>query len=592
MVPAVSLAVSPDRILESGGARTVTVSATLDNEVAMADEATTVTLGRAGTAIDGTDYTGAWGSTPPTITIPANSMTGSNTVTLTLTPIDDELSEGEETIVVEGTATTGTRDLVVKVATVTLQDDDVRGVVVEPTTLALDEGTAGAYTVHLTAQPTGPVTVSIGGASGTDVTVSSSVLTFTPGNWSNAQTVTVTAGADADAVMDEDVVLTHTVGGSDYVDVEAADVTVTVRETTVPQVAIADVVADESAGSMVFTVTLDVESGAEVQVPWATAGVTATAGADYTESSGTVTFPPRATSRTVPVPILEDDLDEEAETFTVTLSKPPNADLADGEATGTITDNDAEPALTLSDPPSAATEGVDANLVFTVTLAPASGRAVTVDYATRNGTAGAPGDSTAPAANASLTFAPGETSKTITVPIVNDALDESEETFTVHLSGEQGATVADGEATGTIVDDDDEPVLDVEDVTEAEDVGDMAFEVTLTPASGRAVTVSYATADGTAAEPGDYGATTGTVTFAAGDDEDGRRVDRRRRDRRGRRDVHADVERRGERVARGRRRHPSGDGDDRGRRRDADRQPWRTWRLWRCWRARASWSSR
>ena len=328
--------------------------------------------------------------------------------------------------------------------------------------------------------------------------------------------MTVTVEDDADAVMHEDVELTHSVGGGGYDAVTAAPVSVTLRETTVPQLTIADATADEDARSLAFEVAIDAVSSAEVRASWATAGVTATAGADYTESSGTVVFTPGTTSLTVTVPILSDDLDEDDETFTVTLSDAEHAELADDEATGTITDDDEAPALTLNAPASAATEGEDDNLAFTVTLEPASGREVTVSYATSDGTAVSPADFTAAAGDASLTFAPGDTTKTVTVPIVDDTLDEDDETFTVTLSDPTGATVAAGSATGTITDDDDPPELGVEDVTASEDAGNLTFTVTLEAASGRAVTVSYATSDGTAAQPADYAATSGTLTFAAG----------------------------------------------------------------------------
>ena len=300
----------------------------------------------------------------------------------------------------------------------------------------------------------------------------------------------------------------------------AAPVAVTLTETTVPQMTIADASANESAGSLTFAVTIDAASSAEVRAAWATSGVTATAGADYTESSGTVVFAPGTTSRTVTVPLLDDELDEVTETLTVTLSGPEHAALADAEATGTITDDDDAPALTLHAPAGAAREGRDASLAFPVTLSAASGRAVTVGFATVDGTASATGDFTAPAADAALTFAPGTTSQTITIPVIDDSLDEADrETFTVRLNGPQGATLATVEATGAIEDDDDAPELGVRDVTAAENVGNLEFTVTLSAASGRAVTVTYATADDTATAPDDYAATTGTLTFTAGQTE-------------------------------------------------------------------------
>ena len=99
-----------------------------------------------------------------------------------------------------------------------------------------------------------------------------------------------------------------------------------------------------------------------------------------------------------------------------------------------------------------AEEGRDETIDFAVTLAPASPETVTVDYATADGSATAGEDYTA--ASGTLTFAPGETSKTVAVPVLDDAIDEGEETFTLTLSGPSGAELADGEAVGTITNSD------------------------------------------------------------------------------------------------------------------------------------------
>ena len=92
------------------------------------------------------------------------------------------------------------------------------------------------------------------------------------------------------------------------------------------------------------------------------------------------------------------------------------------------------------------------NLSFTVSLSAASGQSVTVNYATTQGTASAPADYTA--TSGSLTLNAGQTSSTATVPITEDTLDEPNETFTVNLTGATNAIIADGQGTGTIVDND------------------------------------------------------------------------------------------------------------------------------------------
>jgi hypothetical protein len=138
-----------------------------------------------------------------------------------------------------------------------------------------------------------------------------------------------------------------------------------------------------------------------------------------------------------------------------------------------------------------------------------------VNFATANNTALAPGDYTA--TSGTLTFAAGETTKTVTVPVVGDLLDEANEAFFVNLSSATNATIADNQGVGTITDDDAAPSLAINDVTVTEGnagTTNATFTVTLSAASGQPVTVNFATANNTALAPGDYTAASGTLTFA------------------------------------------------------------------------------
>jgi Calx-beta domain-containing protein/VCBS repeat protein len=155
---------------------------------------------------------------------------------------------------------------------------------------------------------------------------------------------------------------------------------------------------------------------------------------------------------------------------------------------------------------------------FTVTLSAASTEAITVIYATGNGTATAGSDYQA--ASGMLTFAPGETSKTITVLVNGDRLAESNETFNVNLSGATNAVIGDGQGMGSIVDD--EPRISISDVTRYEGRKNkttlFTFTVTLSTAYDQPVSVSFQTVNGTATtSDNDYTAKTGTLTFAPGE---------------------------------------------------------------------------
>ena len=208
------------------------------------------------------------------------------------------------------------------------------------------------------------------------------------------------------------------------------------------------------------------------------------------------------------------------ETLAVDLSNPSNVTLGTAHAVGTVVDDDAQPAISIAD--ASVTEGNTGTteLRLVASLSAPSGIPVSVNYATANGTATAPADYTS--ASGTLNFAAGDTTKTIIVTVQGDALDELDETLAVHLSNPLEATIADADAVGTILDDDQTPALSATGGTVSEgDAGSrpLTFTVALSAASGRSVTVNYSTADGTAQAPGDYTATTGTLTFAPGQTE-------------------------------------------------------------------------
>jgi len=175
------------------------------------------------------------------------------------------------------------------------------------------------------------------------------------------------------------------------------------------------------------------------------------------------------------------------------------------------------PTLRIADAPAVMEGNVgNVSVSFTVTLSAASTETITVAYATGNGTATS-GDYAA--ASGTLTFVAGETSQTVTVLVIGDRLAEPNETFVVNLSGPTNATIADGQGVGTITDD--EPRISISDVTKAEGKKGkttlFSFTVTLSAAYDQPVTMSYRTVDGTAkASDQDYGAKTGTLTFAPG----------------------------------------------------------------------------
>lgn len=221
-----------------------------------------------------------------------------------------------------------------------------------------------------------------------------------------------------------------------------------------PLVSIGDVSVTEGhtgTRTAAFTVTLSAASGEPVTVAFATADGTATAGGDYQAAFGTLTFAPGETTKTVSVPVIGDRLGEPSETFLVNLSGATGgAVVTDGQGVGTIVDD--EPRISIGDVAKKEGNGGTTLFAFTVTLSAASDVSVTVNFATADGTAAAGEDYDA--AFGTLTFAPGETSKTITVVVRGDKKREADETFSVNLSGAVGALTVDGLGLGTILDDD------------------------------------------------------------------------------------------------------------------------------------------
>ena len=146
----------------------------------------------------------------------------------------------------------------------------------------------------------------------------------------------------------------------------------------------------------------------------------------------------------------------------------------------------------------------------------ASEKTITVDYATANGTAVATNDYVSK--TGTVSFGPNEVSKTISITIVQDTIDELDETFTIGLSNPTNAAISDNSATVTITDDEGTPTLSIaNETTSNENPANLTATVTLSAVSSRTVIVDYATANGTATAAADYTAASGTLSFNPGE---------------------------------------------------------------------------
>lgn len=329
--------------------------------------------------------------------------------------------------------------------------------------LYTNEGGTLTYNLSLDRASTEVVTVqyqteSSTATSGTDYQAKSGTITFNPGETTKSiDVLTVVDGVLCEANESVQIRLSNPV----QAELSNSAAQGYIIDTERPTLSIADLtVLEAGTSSTTYNATVSLSAACPnyaVSFNWSTADGTALRDQDYLPVSSTVaTIAANQTSVQLPFIVLQDSLDENDEYFYINLANASQATIVDGQAIITITDDDPPPTISLSTP-SAVSES-SSSIVFNVTLSSASGKPVTVMYATSNNTAIAGSDYTA--TNGTLSFSAGETSKAITVPILDDAIIESTETFTLTLSSATNATLNSGalSATGTITDNDVLPV--------------------------------------------------------------------------------------------------------------------------------------
>jgi choice-of-anchor B domain-containing protein len=217
----------------------------------------------------------------------------------------------------------------------------------------------------------------------------------------------------------------------------------------------AHILVPDHSPLLTFAVSLSAPSAQTVTVNWTTADGTATAGLDYTAGAGTLTFLPGATAQPIDVLMLADTLPEPAETFLINLSAPVSATLADAQGVATILDNDTTPSISIADASVVEGDSGARAMTFTVTQSQPIAQTTAVGFMTMDATAVSPSDFTA--VSGAITFPGGTSSRTITVLVNGDPVNELDEELHVHLIAPIGAVLGDDHAVGTIVDDDEGP---------------------------------------------------------------------------------------------------------------------------------------
>ena len=282
---------------------------------------------------------------------------------------------------------------------------------------------------------------------GEDYVATSGTLTIRAGVTSAS--VLVDLVEDAIAEDDETVVLRVNVP-SDGTQQAISGTALIIDDDNVGVLDIGDAWRREADEYIRFEVTLSRPTTNNVAVDYETADGTATAGQDYVATSGTLTIPAGELAASIKVALLDDSIDEIHERFTVELRNAKNAYMGDSSGTGTIADGDPLPVMVVGVVEAAESEP---EVELTVTLTSISSRLITADYITFDHTAVGDGVDYATTAG-SLRFEPGETHKTIRIPIVDDDLNEGDETFTVILKNIKNARRGDRSHSVTILDDD------------------------------------------------------------------------------------------------------------------------------------------
>ena len=467
-----------------------------------------------GTAEAGSDYTSVSG----TLTFASGETSKS-----VIVPISgDNILEADESFTVTLSNVTGTANLLDGSGTGVIENDDAASVTIADVatdedngtvtvTLSLDNGVQGGFTVN--------ASTTDGTATTTDsdyTAISGEVLTFV-GTAGETQAFDITLGSDTKLEANETLTVAMSTLAATTLGVDITDqATVTITNDDDASVTIADVSGNEDDGAITITATLDnpVDGGFSVDV--STSDGTATAGVDYfAVSSQTLTFAGTANeTKAFTVTPKVDSNPESNETVNITVGNLAATSLAvdiTDVAVLTIIDDDVS-QISVSDQNLAE---ASTNMTFTVSLDKSGIAPITVDYATSDGTAEAGSDYTS--VSGTLTFASGETSKSVIVPISGDNILEADESFTVTLSNVTGtANLLDGSGTG-VIENDDAASVTIADVAANEDNGTVTVTASLNNGVQGGFTVNASTTDGTATTTdSDYTAISGEVLTFAG----------------------------------------------------------------------------
>ncbi|MBW4512023.1 MAG: DUF4347 domain-containing protein [Scytonematopsis contorta HA4267-MV1] len=468
------------------------------------------------------DYT-AIASTPITFNA------GETTKTITVSTTSDTKFEADETLSVNltgatnGTIATGAAG----VGGLTIRNNDNQPTI-SIDDVGVDEGGSATFTISLSNPSSQAITVNYSTSNGTATTADSdyTAITPTPITFNAGETSkTITVSTTSDTKFEADESVNVNLAGATNGTIATGDAGIgvlTIRnDDAAPTVSIDDVTVNEG-GTATFTISLSNPSSQPVTLKYRTNdGTATTADSDYTAIGLTdVTFNPGETSKTFTVSTTTDTKFETNETLTINLSDVVGATIAAGNAgigELTITNDDTRPTIGISD--ATANEGEAGT--FTITLSNPSSEVVSVNYSTNDGTATITDSDYTEVSSTTISFNPGEITKTFTLNTTADTKFETDETLSVNLSTPTNGTLIPGAASVgelTIRNNDTRPVISIDDVA-VDEGGAATFTISLSNPSSETVSVRYITNDGTATTAdNDYTAIPSTlVTFNPGE---------------------------------------------------------------------------
>ena len=415
----------------------------------------------------------------------------------------DTADEGQESFTVE-LSNSSDGSIISGSGVGTIIDDDPKISIADASTSEGDTGTKSLpFDVTLSSPAVASLTVDYQTVDGTassadDFLSASGTVSFSAGE--DKKSVSIEVSGDTTDEVHE----TFTVDLSAPSDGAFADRTATGTITDDdPKVSIADAsIAEGDTGTtnLDFQVSLSSAAVAPLTVNYeAVSTGSASSPDDFAAVSGNVSFGAGDAQKTISVPISGDTADEVDETLRVNLSSPSDGEIVDGTALGKVLDN--EPLILIDDATLGEGSAATSDMSFEVRLSDPSVHPVKVDYQTEDGTAAAPGDFSSASGN--LSFDPGQTSLTVKVPVVGDAVQEAlEESFVVRLSNSENAGIHDGSATGKIRDDDPQISIANGSATEGNSgPSSTDLTVSLSSAALSSITVGWSTAISSGSEP-------------------------------------------------------------------------------------------